>query len=243
MSLQRSSDGGPQKCGRFTVFSQPVEPDADEADRGSGSADTSAPSARAERAQVEHAAAADQPSKIESLHKLQAILEAQHHLFTKTWEDMKDQVYTALLHKDGGNPQPQQAAQPDTPTSTHSTSSCRTPPGQNGGESRCGDRVSVGSSAASNWTPAAGSGQSDNARESTLQTWSHLGSTLREVVHRNEQLEEENRCLRMDLVKLQQRIEDAQQRLAPPAPPPPGSPRGLVSEGQLSDGAPPGPPP
>mmetsp|Transcript_121180 Transcript_121180/g.270882 ORF Transcript_121180/g.270882 Transcript_121180/m.270882 type:complete len:447 (-) Transcript_121180:1089-2429(-) len=74
--------------------------------------------------------AVDQPeqaTKLQSLHQLQAILDTQHTLFTKTWEDMKEQVYRALLQKDSSHP-PQQASRPTTPTSTHSASSSRTPP-------------------------------------------------------------------------------------------------------------------
>jgi len=218
--------------------------------------------------------AVDQPeqaTKLQSLHQLQAILDTQHTLFTKTWEDMKEQVYRALLQKDSSHP-PQQASRPTTPTSTHSASSSRTPPimgerpasgggsggGGSGGGSGGGGRAPAQASAPGGPTSAvatagpaaAGHSQGEsiarentlqpsllraagspmcpsqgetNARENTLQMWSHLGSTLREVVNRNDHLELENGRLRQDLQKLQQRIKDARQAFAPCAPPAPSS--------------------
>lgn len=170
--------------GRFRVSPHSVDCEAEDLALGGAEASSSAP-------------AVDQANKVESLHKLQAILETQQHLFTKTWEDMKDQVYRALLHKDANVPLPQTATRPNTPTSTYSSASCRTPP-----------FIAAGDSQQSSSRHRAK--QERNARENTLQMWSHLGSTLREVVQRNEQLEEENRRLRVDVARIQQQIADVQ---------------------------------
>lgn len=147
------------------------------------------------------ASPAEGQTRLEAIHKLQAIFEAQNSLFMKTWEDMKDQVYTALLHRDGQ--QVSQATRPNTPTSTYSACSSRTPaPGSTGTAHTAYVIGALPASAA------------DNPREVTLQMWSSLGSTLREVVNRNLTLEEENKRLRQDLQRLQQNITDVQQALA-----------------------------
>merc|ERR1712217_981225 len=74
-----------------------------------------------------------------------------------------------------------------------------------------GDKILCGGPISSNWVTVASMNQFEsNARETTLQLWSHLGSTLREVVYRNEQLEEENRRLRLHLQNLQQRAAQLQ---------------------------------
>ncbi|CAE8669210.1 unnamed protein product, partial [Polarella glacialis] len=141
---------------------------------------------------AERAAAVAAAGKIESLQKLQAILDSQHRIFTQTWEDMKDQVYSALLH------QVPTATRPDTPTSTYSASSTRTPPQD------CSRSLSRAVAAAPEFMQRSASSAAavvdhpveGNARESTLQMWSHLGSELRVVVQRNRHLEEDNKRLR-----------------------------------------------
>jgi len=201
--------GGVQKCGRFTVSPQmPVETEADE-ERGSA-AGTSPRSAPA----VERAAssAGEQTNQIEALQRLHVLLEAQHHAWTKTWQDMEEQVYNALLHPDNSRTLTSQVARAHTPTSAHSSSSCRTPPCDNGSERRGGDKRSS-SSVASNGPITASISQHDNPRENTLRMWSHLGSTLREVVCRNEQLDTDNRRLKMQLEQLQEQITDASRAL------------------------------
>jgi len=212
LTAARISSQGVQKSGRFTVSTQQ-------------NVESEVRSQKSEVDEAEHFSATDAtvpsvtpsvPDAVPcSLEQLEHILEAQQDIFTKTWEDMKQQVYRAILHKDGKGPPP--LVLPNTPTSNLSTSSNRTPPMNNGSDARSVERGTsvAGSSSASNWPIAVPSPNhaGDNARENTLQMWSHLGSTLREVVLRNEQLEDENRNLRAHLETLQYRITDANQAL------------------------------
>lgn len=141
--------------------------------------------------------------RLETLQKLQAILEAQQQVFSKTWEEMKEQVHKAILHREAAL----QVTRPNTPTST---SSCRTPPPS--GQSLVHDLAR----AATQTGPTA----DGISRESTLQTWSRLGSTLKEVVSRNMLLEDENKRMKQELQRVQERICSTQQaldRLAPAA--------------------------
>merc|ERR1719433_11554 len=207
--LDGAGGGGVQKHGRFTVSPQmPVETEPDE-EHGSavGTSPRSVPA-------VERVAssAGEQANKVEALQRLHALLEAQHHAWTKTWQDMEEQVYNVLLHPDSGRAPASQATRAHTPTSAHSPSSCRTPPCDLGSERRGGDKKSS-SSVASHGPNTASVSQYDNPRESTLRMWSHLGSTLREVVCRNEQLDTDNRRLKMELEKLQEQITDASRAL------------------------------
>lgn len=166
-----------QKSGRFTVSSrQNLESEA-----SSSAGDTSAPNAPVDMPEC-------------SLQQLETILEAQQDIFTQTLEDMKQEVYRALLHADATRVA--NAALSNTPPSTlsgsNNISECQTPP--------CSVLAIPNLS-------------SNNPRENTLQMWSHLGSTLQQVVLRNEELEEENRCLQADLEKLQHRVTHARHAL------------------------------
>mmetsp|Transcript_104776 Transcript_104776/g.337799 ORF Transcript_104776/g.337799 Transcript_104776/m.337799 type:complete len:171 (-) Transcript_104776:168-680(-) len=114
--------------------------------------------------------APQQPSPVEQafqIEKLQKILEYQQQLFTKTLKDMEAQVYEALLNKDGNVAHTlQRGTGPSTPASTDS-----------------------------GWSRSTAMRQK-HPRENTLQTWNDLGVTLKQVVQRNEELEENNEQLR-----------------------------------------------
>jgi len=225
------SDGGTQRRGRFMVTA--LDADIEEAEQGSAAMATSAnagsPSNSAIGVATAECASADstageQVAQTEALQRLHAVLEAQNRAWTMMWQDMEQQVYHALLHD--GTPQPHRSTRDHTPPSAQSisSSSCRTPPCDTGSERRTGPKS--GSSTASNCTVVAGNSlqqqqqqpQADNPRESTLRTWSHLGSTLKEVVCRNEQLDDENRRLRDDLDALQRQIVDMNTALARATP-------------------------
>jgi len=224
LSMPRSAtDGITQRRGRFMVTA--LDADVEEAEQGSPSNCTNGV-ASAESASAD-SIAGEPVAQTEALHRLHAVLEAQNRAWTMMWQDMEQQVYHALLHD--GTPQPHRSTRASTPPSAQSisSSSCRTPPCDNGSERRTGPKS--GSSTASNCTVVASNSlqqqqqqqqqQLDNPRESTLRTWSHLGSTLKEVVCRNEQLDDENRRLRDDLDALQRQILDMNMALARAAPP------------------------
>lgn len=165
---------------------------------------------------------------------IQATLTAEEHynaLLDGSSSRLPAVTNSDLIERHLAQPQPQPAGlagqatsdRPNTPTSTaNSTSSCtsRTPPATNGSDHRSGarSRGSASTEPRTASTPVtAGSGihdNADNARESTLRMWSSLGDTLQEVVQRNLKLEEENRCLREEMEKVDQQICDANQELA-----------------------------
>mmetsp|Transcript_9155 Transcript_9155/g.21373 ORF Transcript_9155/g.21373 Transcript_9155/m.21373 type:complete len:218 (+) Transcript_9155:89-742(+) len=191
---------------------QPAESDVGEAERGITELPAlSAPIDRAVADRAVESAVAEQPGKAESLEQMKDS--------AKRIKDLFEKLHTKenACHTFDGS-LPPTATRPNTPTSTYSTSSGRTPPWNNGSEHRGGDRTAGSSSAQSNRAAVASTSRSDNVRENVLQMWSYFGSTLQEVVHRNEALEEENRRLRMDLATLQQRVTDAQQTLASSLP-------------------------
>jgi len=204
-----------------------VETDADEAEHGSTT--TSAHSVPT----VEHIPAERTHREQQALQKLHAVLEAQQQAWTKTWQDMEEQVYHLLLHDSNSRSTHQRSTQAHTPTSAQSFSPCRTPPFDNGSErQRTGPKSGSSTASTSTAMPSSAAVQSDNPRENTLRMWSSLGSTLREVVDRNEQLEDENRRLGNHLDDLQRQIAAAKRSLAQAVPL--GSPTGV----QLARGTP-----
>jgi len=207
-------------------------------------------------------------ARFESLQKLHEILQNQTRNFMQAMDSIEEQVSSLFLETGSGasgaavTPAesdqaslPQQHTRPNTPTSTYSTSSCtsRTPPCTSNSDCREQRRSLRPGASGVNAVGLPygvdsrlhGYGASEaNMREKTLQMWSHLGSTLQNMVERNSRLEEKNRLLRQELSELQQRVISVQQSLQPrslqgsPVQPQPfRSPRGAGITAVSSTGA------